>query len=452
MSKILIIEDKKSLRRSLAITLQLDAHEVLEAENGEQGISLLKKNRVDLVVTDMRLPGMDGIEVLKQAKTNDPNIEVIVMTAFGTIKNAVEAMQSGAFDYVSKPFREDEFRIKVKKALEKIDLNQKVKNLEKIVQRHIGFQKIVTVSPVMKAILNQVQYVAPTDSSVFISGESGTGKELIAGAVHQLSNRKDKPFIPVNCGAIPENLLESELFGHVRGAFTGAVADKKGLIEQADGGTLFLDEIGEASHGVQVRLLRFLENGEIRRVGDAEIRYADVRLITATNKDLEATVKSGGFREDLFYRIHVIPLHLPPLRERKEDILVLAYHFLKKYNRRFHKPLQYIASEVFGIFLSHSWPGNVREMENVMEYACTFAKPPKIIPDNLPQYLEKPIWKEAAKDETNSRTLADVERSYILHILDANHGHQKKACKILGISKTTLYRRLKSYNMSLPKT
>ena len=451
MSKLLIIEDEKNLRRSLAITLQMDGHDVVEKCDGEKGIEYLKTNSVDLVITDLRLPGIDGIGVLQQAKLINRDIEIIVMTAFGTIENAVKAMQMGAFDYVSKPFREDEFRVKVQRALEKTELQHKVRNLEKIVQQHVGFQNIITVSPVMKRILSQVQSIAPTDSAIFIGGESGTGKELIASAIHRLSNRKDQPFIPVNCGAIPENLLESELFGHVKGAFTGAISDKKGLIEQADGGTLFLDEIGEASAGVQVRLLRFLENGEIRRVGDTEVRRADVRLITATNKNLEEAMQNGTFREDLFYRIHVIPLYLPPLRDRKEDIPILAHYFMKKYSQRFHKPMKYIDEKVFDILLDHPWYGNVRELENVMEYACTFATPPKITLENLPQNIEKPIWQKNEKNITDSKTLQEVERSYILHVLEKNNWRQKKACGILGISKTTLYRRLKEYNISSKK-
>ncbi len=453
MSKVLIIEDEKNLRRSLAITLQMDGHEVTEEGSAEKGIDFLKTNSVDLVITDLRLPGMDGIEALQQVKLMNRDIEVIVMTAFGTIENAVKAMQMGAFDYVSKPFHEEEFRVKVQRALEKADLRNKVRNLEKIVQQQIGFQNIITVSPVMKKILSQVRAIAPTDSTIFIGGESGTGKELIVSAIHQLSNRKDKAFIPVNCGAIPENLLESELFGHVKGSFTGAIFDKKGLIEQADGGTLFLDEIGEASPGVQVRLLRFLENGEIRRVGGTEVYHADVRLVTATNRDLEEAVRSGKFREDLFYRIHVIPLYLPPLRERKEDIPVLAHYFLKKYAERFRKPLKYIESDVLNILLAHPWKGNVRELENVMEYACTFAIPPKITVENLPRSLEKPIWQKMGKNdvERDNRTLGEIEKFYILHILEKNNWYQKKACQILGVSKSTLYRRLKEYGVSSQK-
>ncbi len=451
MSKVLIIEDEKNLRRSLAITLQMDGHEVIEEGSGEKGIEYLKTNPIDLVITDLRLPGMDGIEVLRQAKLTNRDLEVIVMTAFGTIENAVKAMQMGAFDYVSKPFHENEFRVKVQRALEKTELQSKVRNLEKIVQQHVGFQNIITVSPVMKKILSQVQAIAPTDSTIFISGESGTGKELIASAIHRLSLRKDNAFIPVNCGAIPENLLESELFGHVKGAFTGAISDKKGLIEQADGGTLFLDEIGEASHGVQVRLLRFLENGETRRVGGTDVHYADVRLITATNRNLEKAVREGKFREDLFYRIHVIPIHLPPLRDRKEDIPVLAHYFMKKYSTRFHKPLKYLDTDVSNILLAHPWKGNVRELENVMEYACTFAIPPKVTVENLPHTLEKPIWQKMEKNDSDNRSLEEVEKFYILHVLEKNNWHQKKACQVLGISKTTLYRRLKGYGVSPQK-
>lgn len=450
MSKVLIIEDEKNLRRSLTIALQIDGHEVTEEGSAEKAFEYLETNSVDLVITDLRLPGMDGIEALQQIKRMNRDIEVIVMTAFGTIENAVKAMQMGALDYVSKPFHVEEFRVKVQRGLEKAELRNKVRNLEKIIQQQIGFQNIITVNPAMKKILSKVKAVAPTDSTIFISGESGTGKELIASAIHRLSNRKDRAFIPVNCGAIPENLLESELFGHVKGAFTGAIYDKKGLIEQADGGTLFLDEIGEASPGVQVRLLRFLENGEIRRVGGVKVNHADVRLVTATNQDLEEAVRNGKFREDLFFRVHVIPFYLPPLRERKEDIPVLAHYFMKKYGTRFHKPLKYIDPDVFNILLTHPWKGNIRELENVMEYACTFAVPPKITVENLPHSLEKPIWQKTGKNDIDrdSGTLREVEKSYILHVLEKNNWHQKKSCEILGISKTTLYRRLKEYGVS----
>ena len=448
MEKILIIEDEKNLRRSLALTLEMEGYNVVEANSGEEGLRKLDSEEIDVVVTDVRLPGMDGIQIIREVKSRRPDVEVLVMTAFGSIENAVEALQEGASDYITKPFKENEFRVRLQKALAQRRLKTRLRNLEIARQRQVGFENIVTVSAKMKKILAQVQSIASTDSTIFISGESGTGKELIASAIHQMSNRQGKPFVPVNCGAIPENLMESELFGHVKGSFTGASSDKIGLVEQADGGTLFLDEIGEATLGVQVRLLRFLENGELRRVGDPDVRHADVRLISATNRDLREAVQEGRFREDLFYRIHVIPIVLPPLRERPEDIPVLAQYFVQKYVERFGKPIKFISPEAIAKLLSYSWPGNVRELQNVIEYACTFATPPKILPEDLPEPLRGKEPTFGFLQNTENLSLADVEKQYILQVLKETNWHQKKACEVLKISKATLYRRLKEYGIS----
>ncbi len=451
MEKILLIEDEKNLRRSLALTLEMEGYAVEEATSGEEGLKRVASNEIDVVITDVRLPEMDGIQVIREVKSLKPDVEVLVMTAFGSIENAVEALQEGASDYITKPFREDEFRVRLQKALDQRRLKTRLRNLELARQQQVGFENIVTVSAKMKKILAQIQSIAPTDSTVFISGESGTGKELIASAIHQMSTRKEGPFVPVNCGAIPENLMESELFGHAKGAFTGASSDKIGLVEQANDGTLFLDEIGEATLAVQVRLLRFLENGELRRVGDPNVRYANVRLISATNRDLQDAIREGRFREDLFYRIHVIPIVLPPLRERIEDIPVLAHYFVRKYVEKFKKPIKFISPEAMNVLLTYSWPGNVRELQNTIEYACTFATPPKIVSEDLPEAVLGRNTRVISSISKKSLSLAECERDYILQVLRETNWHQKKACEILEISKATLYRRLKEYGISPKK-
>jgi DNA-binding NtrC family response regulator len=363
------------------------------------------------------------------------------------VDTAVQAMKEGAYDYLAKPFKNDELGITVAKALERNQLRQRVRQLERNIREKFGFENLIAASEKMHAVLRTAASVAGTDTSVLITGESGTGKELVAGAIHQLSPWRDKSFVAVNCSALPEPLLESELFGHVRGAFTGAVTNKRGLVEEADGGTLFLDEIGDAPLSIQVKLLRFLQNGEIRRVGENQVRCVKVRLIAATNRDLFQMMKAGTFREDLYYRINVIPLHIPPLRERREDILLLAQHFVKKHGQRLSRPANQLSKEVQSCLLQYNWPGNVRELEHAIEHAVALSSNEVIQPGDLPAMInQQPQYLSVLKNGQNG-SLAEVEKSYILKVLQDSNWNQKQACKILGLSKTTLYRRLKEYGL-----
>jgi len=468
MATILIVEDEKNLLKSLTITLEMDGHRVVAVKKAEEALAYLGKEVFDVILTDLRLPGMDGIELLKRVKRLQPGAEVLIMTAFGTIENAVLAMKLGAFDYITKPFRESELRIRIQKALERSELKSRLRQLERTLQDRYHSDKIVARSPLMREILNRAMAVASSESTVLITGESGTGKELIARAIHQWSPRRDGPFITINCGAIPENLLESELFGHVRGAFTGALSTKPGLIEEADGGTLFMDEIGEASPTIQVKLLRFLELGEFRRVGDNKSRQVNVRLIVATNKDLQKEIAAGRFREDLFYRINVVPIHLPPLRQRKEDIPFLVQDFIRFYAQKLGKSVNSITPEAMSRLLQYDWPGNVRELENTLEYAINFAQGetieirdlplqfqtdtvtqyPSFKPDLPPPKGGVPSQAGPGQGLVGQGSLADIEKAHILQVLQQTGWNRRKACQILKISKATLYRRLKSFGIS----
>ncbi|MFQ5629003.1 MAG: sigma-54-dependent transcriptional regulator, partial [bacterium] len=374
MAQILVVDDDRAVRRTIAIILKKEGYIIQEAQNGKDAIKQINKDIYDVVICDLVMHGLDGMDVLRHSKQVLPYGEVIMMTAFGGIETAVEAMRNGAYEYLTKPLKGEELTITVAKALERNTLRKKVHTLERSMHEQFGVENIITVNSTMRKIIKKALAVSGTDSSVLVTGESGTGKELIAGAIHHYSHYADKPFVPVNCGGLPEQLLESELFGHVKGAFTGAISNKRGLVEEADGGTLFLDEIAEMSSALQVKLLRFIQNGELRRVGDNETRRVNVRIITATNKDLHKAMETGKFRDDLYYRIAVIPLHLLPLRERKDDIPLLAQHFLRNFAEKQKKGKIHFTPAALSALQHYNWPGNVRELINAVEHGvalCT---------------------------------------------------------------------------------
>jgi DNA-binding NtrC family response regulator len=444
---VLVVDDQAPIRESMVITFRREGYEVESAESGEQALEYLFKKPFDLVVTDMRLTGMSGMDVLTRSKELFPDTEVVVMTAYGTIEGAVEAIKSGAYDYITKPFRPEELTLVAERALERKGLTERVRLLEQEVRGQNPFEEIVCTSRAMDDVLRMVEQVARLDSTVLITGESGTGKELIARALHRLSPRKDKPLVIVNCGAIPENLQESELFGHTKGAFTGAYTDKRGLFDEAHGGTAFLDEVGELTPMAQVKMLRFLQDGEVRRVGTTTSRNLDVRIIAATNRDLEKSVADGGFREDLFYRLNVIPIALPPLRERRDDIPILAQHFVRRIAERMGQATPPpISPRAMDRLLKQSWRGNVRELENILERAAALDRDGILGMDDLP-FGESERNEDRLIDHArqSSLTLSELEKEYILEVLTECSGSRKNTARRLGITTATLWRKLKQY-------
>lgn len=453
MADILLVDDEKSVCSTLSLFLRKVGYQVAEAANGEEAKDRLKNQFYDLVITDLKMQPMDGLEVLKVAKALNPMTEVVVMTAYSTVESGVEAMKLGAYDYIQKPFNTDEFLLLVAKALERKQLLSEVEQLQEELKEKYRFENIVGNSKEMHQVLTMVSKVAKTDSTILITGESGTGKELIAKAIHLNSRRKNRAFVTINCGALPENLQESELFGHVRGAFTGAIKDKWGLLQEANSGTLFLDEVGETALSTQVKLLRFLQDGEIRRVGDTESIHVDVRLLAATNKDLQQAIEEGTFREDLYYRVNVIPIDIPPLRKRRDDIPLLVNHFLKKYTERIKKKVVSVSPDAMNSLSGYDWPGNVRALENVMERAVILTNHNIIMPEDLPEFIRESQGKTSGSQEIayGEHTLEELEKDYILNTLEQYKWNQKKASDILGISTTTLWRKLKSYGIEPKK-
>ncbi len=411
MAHILLVDDESSMRLTLTMLLKQAKHTLAQAGTGAAALEKIENHHFDLVLTDLHLDEVTGLDVLRAAKKNNPETEVIVLTGYGSVESAVEAMKAGAIDYLTKPIDSEELLLAVERATERQKLKSEVARLRTQVEAKGRFDagNIVASSPAMHEILDMVERVAPTDAAVLIQGESGTGKELIARAIHQNSNRKNEAFIPINCGALPENLLESELFGHMKGAFTGAHQNKKGLFEEADGGTLFLDEIGEMSPATQVKLLRVLQDQEVRRVGANTGVKVDVRIVAATNQNLQSNIESGEFREDLYYRLQVIVLHLPPLRERSEEVLPLAAHYLQSYAQKFRKPISGFSKEAEKALQEYSWPGNIRELINAIERAAILCRSEVVQPEDLGlraeivakpvkrSVVEKPAAKSSAK-------------------------------------------------------
>ena len=452
--KILVVEDQDAMRESLVIAFRDEGYHVEGVCCGEDALQrLLGETRYDLVVTDLKMKKVDGLEVLKAVKATNPLTEVVVITAYGTISTAVQAIREGAYDYVTKPFRHQEIVRVAKKAIEKKGLKDRVRYLEGEVKEKYKFEGIVGNSNAMLEVLKTTSHVCRTESTVLITGESGTGKELIARAVHYNSLRKDCPFVVINCGALPENLQESELFGHVRGAFTGAIRDKVGLFQQAQKGTILLDEIGETLPSTQVKLLRFLQDGEIRPVGGNKALYVDVRIIAATNENLEKAVELGRFRKDLFYRINVIRIHIPPLRERREDIALLVDYFLEKFSAKLNKGKKTLSGEAKYVMMRYDWPGNIRELQNTIERVVTLSKNEEIQAEELLLPAEEFAGIPAvmmAGDKRKSfivTTLAEQEKIAIVDALNKYGGNQTKVSQVLGISTTTLWRKIKKYKI-----
>jgi len=449
--KILVIDDDESLRRILEYNLAQEGYAVLSAASGEQGLELLKREGADLVVTDVRMPGMNGLQLLEGVRKVYPNIQVIIITAFGTIEMAVEAMKVGAFHYISKPFNRDELKLTIKKALQLKELERETVALRQELKERTWLDTIIAESSQMKAILELVERVAPTETTVLILGESGTGKELIARAIHANSLRARGPFVAVNCAAIPENLLESELFGYVKGAFTGAIRDRVGKFEAAEGGTIFLDEIGEMRPELQVKILRCLQERVLERVGDNKPIRVDVRVLAATNKDLAKAMQAGEFREELYYRLNVVPLQIPPLRERHQDIRSLAQHFLKRLGA---SPRLIIAPEAFRALETYDWPGNVRELENALERAMIFHRGDAITLADLPETIRAPKAREAAALPMSlpeaGLSLEEVEKELILRALQKHDWNQSRAARYLGITRHTLLYRMEKHKIVRP--
>jgi len=442
------------MRELLSIVLRREGYDVTLAENGRTALERLERGRFDLLISDIKMPDMSGVDVLRAAKRIDPDMVGIMITAFAAADTAIEAMRLGAHDYLSKPFDVDELKIKVRNALEQGQLRQENVLLKRALGSSHQFANIVGRSEKMLAIFKLIEQIARTDSTVLVTGESGTGKEWVARAIHFYSLRRDRPFVALNCGALPETLLESELFGHMKGSFTGASANKKGLIEAAEKGTLFLDEIGEMNPMMQVKLLRVLQERKYRRLGGVEELEAAIRVIAATNQDLPKMVADGKFREDLFYRINVIPIHLPPLRERGEDIPLLAEYFLTKYREQMNKDVHALSQASMDLLDAYDWPGNIRELENVIERAVALEKSQTILPESLPEHIVKRVPRGPAAAGVLPETgfnleehVEGLEKEYISQALARAGGVQVKAAELLGMSFRSFRYYVKKYNL-----
>ena len=450
---IMVVDDELSMREVLEMMLNKEGYQVTCAENGRNAIGLLEKNQYDLMLCDIKLGDISGLDVLQASKKCNPDTVVILISAYASTETAVEAMNAGAYDYVPKPFDKDELMQTVAKALDLKTVEQEKELLDDQLKENLHFGLLIGNSPAMSHIYKLILQVAKTKTNVLITGESGTGKELIAKSIHQESDRNDQPFVVINCGGIPETLMESELFGHKKGSFTGATQDKKGLFEIAHQGTIFLDEIGELSLPIQVKLLRAVQEKVFKPVGGNEDISVDIRIISATNKKLEKEVIAGNFREDLFYRLNVIELKVPPLRERKTDLRLLAQHFLEKYSQEMGKEISKFSSYAIDLLNKYDFPGNIRELENLLERSVALSTTNIILPDSLALSLHKRRWIEGFKDrrfdlDEVSRgvsldgILADIERGYLKKALDCSNGSKNKAAELLGVSFRSLRYRL----------
>lgn len=441
--KILVVDDEKNIREGLQIALEDEGYEVLLAADGAEGIEKALHEDVDLVITDLRMPHLDGKTLLKEVITKTPGVSVIVLTGHGTIETAVEAMRLGAYDFLTKPVDLERLSLLVKRALKGRQLILEHRELEQELEKNRLIKNIVVKSSSMENLLHIVKKVAPSKASILITGESGVGKEVIADTIHSLSDRKDKPIIKVHCAALSESLLESELFGHEKGAFTGAVGTKRGRFELADGGTIFLDEIGEIDQNVQIKLLRVIQEKSFERVGGEKTIHVDVRIIAATNKDLKAEVERGKFREDLFYRLNVVHLDVPPLRERREDIPLLMYSFVKEFANENGKPVLEIEQKAKNALYSYAWPGNIRELKNCIESAVVMSSGNTILFTDLPEAIQGS--KENAIKVPLGITLDDAEKEIILQTLNHFNGNKTKTADVLKIGRKTLHRKLEEY-------
>ncbi len=442
--RILLVDDDPNILEVLAIRLESKGFDAVKAESAEVALDQMTGQPFDLVLTDLRMSGLDGMDLLEQVHENHPETPLIILTAHGTIPNAVEAMQKGAFSYLTKPFEDRELSIHIARALEKRNLTRKIHNLETLVEDRFSFKNIVGKGQAMQAIFEQISQVSPTDSTILLTGDSGTGKELFARAIHAHSRRAAGPFIAVNCGAIPENLLENELFGHAKGAYTGAHATQEGFFSRADGGTIFLDEIGETPLSIQVKLLRVLQEKEFDPIGSQRAVKVDVRLLTATNQNLEKAVQAGTFREDLYYRIQVIPIHIPSLRERKEDIPFLIDHFIRKYARIMKKKIEGIDPNVVQLLMQRDWPGNVRELENRIEQAMVMAQGSTLGQSDFLFLQEEP---EQSDFMTFKQAKNAFEKQYLTHLLKLTGGHITNAANMAGKQRADLYNLMKKHQI-----
>jgi two-component system response regulator PilR (NtrC family) len=446
---ILIIEDEKSMREVLRILLEEEGYELTAAADGLEGVECIRNNLYDLVITDIKMPGADGFEVLRTVKAVAPDTVVIMVTAFGTTESAIEAMKNGAYDYINKPFKIDEIRLIVRKALEKKKLREELSLLREKFQSSFRLENIIGKSEKMQELFKFIPRVAQSTSTVLITGESGTGKELVASALHNLSPRKNKSFVTINCATFPEGLLESEMFGHMKGSFTGAVYSKAGLFEVADGGSFFLDEIAEMPLSLQSKLLRVLENGTFRRVGGTSDIKVDVRVISATNKNVLEAVEAGTFREDLYYRLNVVPVNIPPLRERRDDIPLLLDHFLSRYSKNSKR----VSPEALQVLMNYPWKGNVRELENIVERVVLLCDRDVITPEDLPVEIvqSKDVFKGLPEFGEGGfdleQTMEKIEKEYLLKALEKANGIKTEAARLLNLSFRSLRHRLTKYGM-----
>ncbi|MCJ7459478.1 MAG: sigma-54 dependent transcriptional regulator [candidate division Zixibacteria bacterium] len=447
-AKIMVIDDEESMCRFMQIMLQKEGYDVTSTVSSKEALEEMKSKDYDLVIADLMMPEMNGLELLSRAKSIHPDINFIVMTAYASVDTAIEALKKGAFDYITKPFKVDEIKIAIKKSLTQKRIAEENVNLKRQLKKEYGLQSLIGNSPEMFQLKKLVERIADTDSTVLIRGESGTGKELVVKAIHQLSSRAGKPFVTINCATLPEALLESELFGHVKGSFTGAIKDKDGLFKVADGGIFFMDEIGVTSPAIQVKLLRVLEERQFTPVGGTKPVEVDVRLITATNANLEEEVKLGNFRSDLYYRLNVIPIYIPPLRERKGDTELLIKFFIKKYCDKLGIEEKEITQNTLELLTSYSWPGNVRELENTIERAVILSSGKTIDLNSLPQNVveNKPLGL-VQSSQPELPTLESIEKAYIFWILNQTGWQKTKASQILGIDASTLYRKIERYNL-----
>jgi len=440
-TKILIVDDELIMRESLAGWLERDGHFVKTASSGEEALETLQKTRFDILLVDIKMEGISGLEVLHQVKESDPDVAVVMITAYGSIPTAIEAMKEGAFDYMLKPFDPNELGVLIEKITHHQEQTRENIYLKEQQKERTRFESMIGQSRPMQEVFDLIRDAAPVDSTVLITGETGTGKGLAAKAIHTNSSRHNGPFVTVNCGAIPEHLMESELFGHQRGAFTDAKETKKGRLELAHGGTLFLDEIGEIGMRMQIDLLRVLEDGVFYRVGGTQPMEADFRVIAATNRNLEIAIKDGIFREDLFYRLNVISFKMPSLKIRKEDIPLLAEHFLYRFSQETNKPIDKVSREAMDEMMLYDWPGNVRELENAIERAVVVGKGREMLPEDLPIFCREP------SPALRNNSLQEVEKTHIQQILKENRWNIARSAKILGIDRSTLYSKIKRYNI-----
>ena len=454
--RILVVDDEESIREFLDIMLRKEGYEVTCVEDGKVAQEMLKKKSFDLIISDLQMPNVTGIELLKHTSTTYPDVLFMMITAFGTTESAVEAMKMGAYDYITKPFKIDEVRINIANALRSKNLEVENRTLKKELEREYSFQNLVGNSESMHRVYDLIKRVSETPTNVLVTGESGTGKEMVAKGIHYNGPLKDKPFVTINCGAIPESLMESEMFGHKKGAFTNAYSDKAGLFEVADTGTLFLDEVGELPLTIQVKLLRAIQERVIRRVGGTDDTKVEVRIIAATNRNLEEMVAQGTFRQDLFYRLNVINIKTPGLRERREDIPLLAGHFLKKYNDRLGKNIGAISREAMDLLKKYDYPGNVRELENIIERTVALEGGATILPESLPPFVNTPTGRKMASSDgieitedgiDLDKVMGQIEKEILIKAIHTASGVKKKAAKLLGITFRSMRYRVEKYNL-----